>query len=110
VESILSSSVVITRRRDELARGNATGRFFLKSELIENARDPRPFGGSRSTTPSHHPVHVPGESAVGITTSIPSVLNPHESTTCGWASSDERPDNPCEGRRERNGVRFSVHR
>jgi hypothetical protein len=42
-------------------------------------------------------------------TSMPSVLKPHAKTVLGWASSDDRPDRPFDGKSERNGVRFSVH-
>jgi len=43
-------------------------------------------------------------------TSRPSVLNPQEKMTPGWARRADRPDRPFDGRSERKGVRFSVQR
>jgi hypothetical protein len=41
---------------------------------------------------------------------MPSVLKPHEKIIPGCARREDRPDTPFDGRRERNGVRFSVQR
>lgn len=99
----------IRRRILRSASGNGCGRALLNSLSMENSLVPARWTGTRSTTPSHQPLHRPASVGVGMITSMPSVLKPQAKTVLGCASRDDRPERPFEGKRERNGVRFSVH-